>query len=96
MPFPWGGDEDGVELFLFEEVLPGVGVAGVDLGLFLTEFCEDAFCMVEHVVVDVADGDDVDVVAAKEEGDVGLAAEAGAEDGEADFGAGEVEGCCFW
>ena len=37
------------------------------------------------MVVDVADGDDVDIVAAQQETEMALAAEAGADDGQADF-----------
>ena len=86
MPFPGRGDEDAVELLLlFEEVLPGIGASGIDLGLFFAAFRDGVFGTGQHIVVDVADSDDVYVIATEEEAEMALAAEAGADDGEADL-----------
>ena len=86
MPFPGRGDKDAVELLLlFEEVLPGIGASRVDLGLFFAAFRDGVFGTGQHIVVDVADGDDVYVIAAEQEAEMALAAEAGADDGQADL-----------
>jgi len=67
VPFPGGGYEDCVDLFFFQKIVPGIGGTGVDLGLFFSGFGDGGFCAGEHIIVDVADGDYVDVVAAEQE-----------------------------
>ncbi len=52
-----------------------VGASGVDLGLFLAAFCDGVLSAGQHIVVDVANGDDVYVIAAEQEAEVALAAE---------------------
>jgi len=44
------------------------------------------------VIVDVADGDNIHVVAAEQEAEVTLAAEAGSDESQSDFWAGECRG----
>jgi hypothetical protein len=87
VPFPWGRDDDAVEGFFFQQVLPGIGAARIDLGHFLAGLADRFFGSGQHIVVDVTDGDEIDVVATEQETEVSLAAQTGTDDGHADFGA---------
>ena len=62
MPFPGGGDDDSINIFVFQKFLVSQRSVQEDLGLRFTRFGYQVKGAAHHVLLDVAQGENFDII----------------------------------